>query len=40
MMDECEDLAKQLIEKHAVIQILLAFPKCSFEVNSLETVYD
>lgn len=39
-MDECEELAKQLIEKHAVIQILLAFPKCSFEVDLLERVHD
>ncbi|KAK8817103.1 hypothetical protein WA556_003000 [Blastocystis sp. ATCC 50177/Nand II] len=31
LLEECEDLAKQLIEKHAIIQILLAFPKCSFE---------
>lgn len=39
-MEECEDLAKQLIGKHAIIQILLAFPKCSFEVGPLERIYE
>lgn len=32
-MEECEELAKEVIEKHVVIQILLAFPKLSFEVH-------
>lgn len=32
-MDECEELAKEIIDKHFVIQILLAFPKLDFEVS-------
>ena len=30
---ECEDLAKAIINRHVVIQILLAFPKLDFEVR-------
>ena len=30
-MEECEELAKEIIENHVVIQVLLAFPKLSFE---------
>ena len=32
-MDECEELSKEIIDKHFVIQILLAFPKLDFEVS-------
>lgn len=34
-MEECEELAKEIIENHVVIQVLLAFPKLSFEVQSV-----
>ncbi|KNB45626.1 calcium-binding protein 39 [Blastocystis sp. subtype 4] len=34
-LDECEELAKEIINKHVVIQILLAFPKLNFEVYIL-----
>ncbi|KAK8806611.1 hypothetical protein WA588_003175 [Blastocystis sp. NMH] len=30
-MDECEELSKEIIDKHFVIQVLLAFPKLDFE---------
>lgn len=31
ILEECEELAKEIIENHVVIQVLLAFPKLSFE---------
>ena len=34
-LSECEDLAKAIINRHVVIQILLAFPKLDFEVGHL-----
>ena len=34
-LDECEELAKEIINKHVIIQILLAFPKLNFEVYIL-----
>lgn len=38
-MDECEELSKEIIDKHFIIQVLLAFPKLDFEVSVLHEIH-